>query len=319
MLRGFGAHEATAPLSLLPGKRAADGAVLSLCCAANRGRGKQTVLGEKRVSHLPYPRCSTPEGDNLRAVTNLLLCSGRLIIHPDRSYFFRYDNVSFSCSGPPHLSEHLRQTTRVFRNASSQQLAPCESGWGIVDGHTCTIEELFTLDSGVYWCGTERNQTGDSINITVTSDPVLLSVPIYPILLGTSVTLACLSNHPNNNKFEASFFRDADFLGIKPSATLTLPSVTRKDEGLYRCEIASRGRSKQVPLRISSENVHAISGITMTTPPSTNQPITIAQLRPLWYVLLFLLYTGILCIGFSICRKLIKDRTKEDKEKVPSL
>ncbi|KAK7945343.1 hypothetical protein WMY93_001071 [Mugilogobius chulae] len=67
MLRGFGAHEATAPLSLLPGKRAADGAVLSLCCAANRGRGKQTVLGEKRVSHLPYPRCSTPEGDNLRA------------------------------------------------------------------------------------------------------------------------------------------------------------------------------------------------------------------------------------------------------------
>ncbi|KAK7915619.1 hypothetical protein WMY93_011380 [Mugilogobius chulae] len=27
-----------------------------------------SVLGEKRVSHLPYPRCSTPEGDNLRAV-----------------------------------------------------------------------------------------------------------------------------------------------------------------------------------------------------------------------------------------------------------
>ncbi|KAK7918810.1 hypothetical protein WMY93_010094 [Mugilogobius chulae] len=77
MLRGFGAHEATAPLSLLPGKRAADGAVLSLCCAANRGRGKQTVLGEKRVSHLPYPRCSTPEGDNLRAVDLLGLLKWR--------------------------------------------------------------------------------------------------------------------------------------------------------------------------------------------------------------------------------------------------
>ncbi|KAK7940155.1 hypothetical protein WMY93_003481 [Mugilogobius chulae] len=44
------------------------GLIPVLCCQQEAEETDVvSVLGEKRVSHLPYPRCSTPEGDNLRA------------------------------------------------------------------------------------------------------------------------------------------------------------------------------------------------------------------------------------------------------------
>ncbi|XP_072314798.1 low affinity immunoglobulin gamma Fc region receptor III-A-like [Eucyclogobius newberryi] len=228
----------------------------------------------------------------------LCLCAGRLLVHPDRSHFFRYENVSFSCS-----DGRAGRATRVLRN-TFRHSTPCDDGWGVADGAACVVEGLFTLDSGVYWCETDQSGASDRIDITVTSALVLLSVPVHPVLQGAPVSLACLSKERNGTEFEARFFKDGLFVGKVFPAVLTLSAVTPEHQGLYRCECPTGGSSRPVPLRVSNHSVRDTAWITETPP---TQPITVSLLL---FGLLFLLYTSIFCVGVCICRHLAKARAE---------
>ncbi|KAJ0006116.1 hypothetical protein NQD34_013389 [Periophthalmus magnuspinnatus] len=248
----------------------------------------------------------------------LLQCCGRLIVHPDRSWFFRNEFVSFRCSGRPDQSRGPKGRTGVLRNTSSPDMASCESGWGTVNGDNCTIEGVFTLDSGHYWCETKQSLPSDPIGVTVTSDRVLLSVPAHPALQGALVSLACLykesTKQPATSEFNGRFFRNGEFIENLFPAILTLSSVTLEDDGVYQCEHPTRGRSRGVQLKVSPQLQHtdptATSWMTETPPPSPPRPITIPLYRILCFVLLFLLYTSILCISLCVCCRLSKARAK---------
>ncbi|XP_055012728.1 sialoadhesin-like [Boleophthalmus pectinirostris] len=242
-----------------------------------------------------------------------LLCEGRLIVHPDRAWFFRYESVSFRCSGPRGPGGR----TGVFRNTSSRSVDPCESKWGNVNGTTCTINDLFTLDSGLYWCDAEQQRASDVLNLTVTSGSVLLSVPARPVLQGATVSLVCLyKDGPKvSAEFSGRFYRNGTLLGENSPAILRLPGVTVQEQGLYHCvHHTSRGRSADVPLTVSTRTQHESTTETTTTTRSPLHP-TVTFLS---FGLLFLLYTCILCIAFCICHKLRKARA-EDKQRGANL
>lgn len=87
-----------------------------------------------------------------------------LQVNPDRSQFFRYDNISLSCG------EQLNNTGwKVKRKTLAGGTRPCSSGWGYASsGSTCIIGQTYPPDSGVYWCESVSGEQSNVVNITIT-------------------------------------------------------------------------------------------------------------------------------------------------------
>ncbi|XP_030608927.1 Fc receptor-like protein 5 [Archocentrus centrarchus] len=156
-----------------------------------------------------------------------------LRVSPDRSQFFRYDNISLSCG------EELNSTGwKVKRETSKGGTRPCSSGWGFVSsGSNCIIRQTYPTDSGVYWCESISGEQGNSVNITITDRPVILESPTLPVPAGATVTLYCKPETESSNHF-FDFYKDGHCIRSNSMGEMTITSVSKSDEGLYKCSIS---------------------------------------------------------------------------------
>ncbi|XP_023265093.1 Fc receptor-like protein 5 [Seriola lalandi dorsalis] len=188
-------------------------------------------------------------------ITSLcLMLSATLKIHPNRLQFFWYNPLSLSCAVPENSG-----VWTLRRNTSSWIAQPCSAGWGISHQLSCNIDNTYPLDSGVYWCQSERGECSNAINITVNDGAVILESPALPVTEGDEVMLLCSYREedvtePMSN-FSAKFYKDGVFLGAHPAGNMTFSSVSRSDEGFYRCEHPKRGQSPQSWLAVSSRGL----------------------------------------------------------------
>ena len=72
------------------------------------------------------------------------------------------------------------------RNTSSGSSIPCKVGWGRLNGSTCTIRGVYTADSGLYWCESERGECSNVINVTVNSKFAMQNVLAACVCLSLS-------------------------------------------------------------------------------------------------------------------------------------
>ncbi|XP_034413612.1 BRD4-interacting chromatin-remodeling complex-associated protein [Cyclopterus lumpus] len=87
------------------------------------------------------------------------------------------------------------------------------------------------------------------VNITVTAGVVVLGSPALPVMEGDQVTLQCfykerVQTSPTSH-FSAVFYRNDEVIGTGPEGKMLLPAVSRSEEGFFRCEHPTRGRSPQ--------------------------------------------------------------------------
>ncbi|KAM6908992.1 uncharacterized protein FYW49_012864 [Xenentodon cancila] len=176
-------------------------------------------------------------------VTSLcLLLTATLSIYPNRSQFFWYDKVSLSCDA----GENSGNWT-LKRNAS-QRIESC-SDWGLLHESSCTIENVYPSDTGLYWCESTKGERSTSLSITITDDDVILDSPALPVPEGDRVTLLCYYKEDENSamtsNFSANFYKDGAFIGTHPAGNVTFSAVSVSDEGFYKCEHPSKGESPQ--------------------------------------------------------------------------
>ncbi|KAK5598748.1 hypothetical protein CRENBAI_005076 [Crenichthys baileyi] len=171
-------------------------------------------------------------------VTVLCAVVACLRLLPSRSQFFQYENVVLSCEG--NSTEW-----RVRRNTSKQinELCPSYS----IDSR-CIFNNVYEHDSGVYWCESEAGERSNEVNITVTDGELILESPEHPVSEGENLTLHCRARTSFSSL--THFYKNEELIGSSSTGNFTIQSVSKSDEGLYKCNVSGLGESEERRLAV---------------------------------------------------------------------
>ncbi|KAM3590420.1 uncharacterized protein V6R79_009369 [Siganus canaliculatus] len=162
---------------------------------------------------------------------------------PSRQQHFKYDSFSVSCEGLEGLTGW-----RVFRKINDT-FKPCARSLTTSTGPCRIIGAFPNTDSGVYWCEMGGMKRSNTVNISITAGSVVLESPVLPVMEGHDVTLSCRQKSASSN-LTAQFFKDGILLESSSSGSITLDSVTKDDEGVYRCQMSGAGESLESWLHV---------------------------------------------------------------------
>ncbi|KAM9426595.1 uncharacterized protein KZ484_020726 isoform 2-T2 [Pholidichthys leucotaenia] len=167
-----------------------------------------------------------------------LIMSATLTIKPNKSQFFRYEDIAFDCAA---LGSSGAWTVR--RNTSSVKSQPCKvlqgkDGFGDPEVSSCVLADVYPSDSGLYWCTSGQSQCSNFVNITVTSGVVILDTPAFPLTQGDEVTLRCVykERYERNaiSDFNATSTRTKLLSQHSPNGQMVIQAVSLSDEGFLQ-------------------------------------------------------------------------------------
>ncbi|CAK6981005.1 low affinity immunoglobulin gamma Fc region receptor II-b-like [Scomber scombrus] len=173
-----------------------------------------------------------------------LLCSyaqkndAALSIKPNRLQFFEYEPVHFHCGG------FDGSTGWKIVHWFKREIPNCDTHMVESIGLNCSIKNVYSEDSGEYWCESASGRRSNSINITVITSSVILESPALPVMEGNPVILRCRSKTTSANP-TADFYKDGLFIRSSSMGEMIIYSVSKSDEGLYKCNISGAGGSAE--------------------------------------------------------------------------
>ncbi|XP_038831544.1 basement membrane-specific heparan sulfate proteoglycan core protein-like [Salvelinus namaycush] len=162
-----------------------------------------------------------------------------LRISPNTTQHFRSKSLSLSC-------EEKGNSTgwRLMRYTERGVESGCVSNWGSITGSTCTIRSTDSWSSGVFWCESGSGEYSNAVNITVDAGDVILESPVHPVTEGDSVTLRCKYWTTSSN-IKADFYKDGVLIKNGTTGEMTIPAVSKSDEGFYKCKYPDKGESPE--------------------------------------------------------------------------
>ena len=86
---------------------------------------------------------------------------------------------------------------------------------------------------------------------------MILQSPVLPVKEGSDVTLRCLSKTKTTKKassaLPADFYRNGSLLSTESTGQMTIHSVSKSDEGFYKCHISDLGESPESRMEVKGE------------------------------------------------------------------
>ncbi|XP_064796362.1 hemicentin-2-like isoform X2 [Oncorhynchus masou masou] len=165
-----------------------------------------------------------------------------LKMRPNRTQHFTTKSLSLSCEAKGNT---IGWKLKRYREKAVD--SECGSNWGSVAGSKCTILFTFSWDSGVYWCESGSGEYSNAVNITVAVGPLILESPAYPITEGDSVTLRCTHRCQETNPIpKVDFYKDGVLIRNETTGEMTIPAVSKSDEGSYKCTFNEEESPKSV-------------------------------------------------------------------------
>ncbi|XP_045557694.1 basement membrane-specific heparan sulfate proteoglycan core protein isoform X2 [Salmo salar] len=171
-----------------------------------------------------------------------------LTVNPNTTQHFRWTSLSLSCELKGNSTGW-----RLKRYTETAWQSECPSTWRSITESTCTITSLDTWSSGVFWCESGSGEYSNAVNITVNDGDVSLESPVHPVTEGDSVTLTCTFRYQETNpKLKADFYKDGVLIKNETTGEMTIPTVSKSDEGFYKCKSGERESPESwVTVRVS--------------------------------------------------------------------
>uniref|UniRef100_A0A3Q1I9B5 Ig-like domain-containing protein n=1 Tax=Anabas testudineus TaxID=64144 RepID=A0A3Q1I9B5_ANATE len=140
---------------------------------------------------------------------------------------------------------------------STGKISSCNNTYKRTPPGTYTITNVYKEDSGKYWCDAGGETRNDSVNITLlhpccSDGPVILEISALPVMEGEDVTLRC-RNKTTSSQTSAGFYKDGVFIISSSTGNMIIHSVSKSDEGLYKCSISGAGESAESRLTVRSK------------------------------------------------------------------
>lgn len=82
----------------------------------------------------------------------------------------------------------------------------------------------------------------------------MLESPALPVMEGDDVILRCRHRTPSFD-LSADFYKDNVRIGSSDVGNFTIHSVSKSDEGLYRCNMSRGGESAWLQLTVTGEEM----------------------------------------------------------------
>ncbi|XP_030635221.1 Fc receptor-like protein 2 [Chanos chanos] len=187
-------------------------------------------------------------------VSSALSPPASLITSTNTTQHFTSDSLSLSCEVQ---SNSIGWTVR--RYTDNGEVPDCSSDWGSVTGSTCSISSLQSSDSGVYWCQSDSGGNSNPLNITVPDGDVILESPVHPVTEGDTFTLRCKYRNTSSD-LRADFYKDGLVLQNQTTGEMTIPTLSKSDEGLYWCKHPERGESPKSWITVPATTAHVYDG-----------------------------------------------------------
>ena len=87
---------------------------------------------------------------------------------------------------------------------------------------------------------------------------MVLDSPAVPVIEGAAVTLRCRYKTTSSNP-TAVFYKDGSLIRSSSTGEMTIHSVSRSDEGRYKCNISGAGESPESWLAVRGETLKSFS------------------------------------------------------------
>ncbi|XP_044040162.1 low affinity immunoglobulin gamma Fc region receptor II-a-like [Siniperca chuatsi] len=170
-------------------------------------------------------------------------------IVPTRLQLFEYNSVHFTCEG--------FNVSAGWKVRNIKEFIPECSKCTVTTTVTYAIDYALASDSGEYWCEGGGGERSNTVSITVTAGSVILESPALPVMEGDAVTLNCRERETSPN-LTADFYKDGLLIGTSSTGHMTIHSVSKSDEGLYKCRISGAGESpgSRLSVRASDKEIN---------------------------------------------------------------
>nr|XP_029137321.1 Fc receptor-like protein 4 [Labrus bergylta] len=120
-----------------------------------------------------------------------------------------------------------------------------------------SIPSVSKRDEGFYKCISGGRESAESL-MAVQDGPVILESPIS-VVEGETVTLRCRHKTTSTN-LSADFYKDGHNNSRSSTGNMSIPSVSKRDEGFYKCISGGRESAESLmAVQESHQEIHESS------------------------------------------------------------
>uniref|UniRef100_A0A4W6BXN7 Ig-like domain-containing protein n=1 Tax=Lates calcarifer TaxID=8187 RepID=A0A4W6BXN7_LATCA len=100
-----------------------------------------------------------------------------------------------------------------------------------------------------------------ALSVCLSGGSVILESPVLPVMEGDNVTLSCTYVTNSFSNITSYFYKDELFIGSSSTGNLTIHSVSKSDEGFYKCKISGGEQSPDSWLTVRGELVFLLQRV----------------------------------------------------------
>lgn len=84
---------------------------------------------------------------------------------------------------------------------------------------------------------------------------MILESPVHHLQEGDAVTLHCTYRETSLSNLTAEFYKDNLLIGHNSTGVMTIPKISKSDEGSYKCNVSGTGESPYSWLSVRGEMI----------------------------------------------------------------